>query len=73
MGGLDYTLTRSRRKTLAIHIKPDGAIEVHAPLRLVKSEIERFVMAKTAWILKKQAQITARQTAEPRSLGTVKQ
>lgn len=68
MGGLDYTLTRSRRKTLAIHIKPDGAIEVHAPLRLVKSEIERFVMAKTAWILKKQAQITARQTAEPRSL-----
>lgn len=60
-----YTLTRSRRKTLAIHIKPDGAIEVRAPLRLAKLEIERFVAAKIAWIEKKQKQIAARQPAEP--------
>jgi len=60
-----YTLKRSRRKTLAIHIKPDGTVEVRAPLRLVKSEIERFVAAKSAWIIKKQAQFSAKQSAGP--------
>ncbi|GHV39734.1 hypothetical protein FACS189490_03800 [Clostridia bacterium] len=64
----DYTLTRSRRRTLAIHIKPDGAVEVRAPLRLARSEIERFVTAKSAWIEKKQAQIAARQPTAPREL-----
>lgn len=63
-----YTLTRSRRKTLAIHIKTDGAVEVRAPLRLGKSEIERFVASKSAWIEKKQSQTTAWQSAAPREL-----
>jgi predicted metal-dependent hydrolase len=63
-----YTLTRSRRKTIAIHIKPDGAVEVRAPLRLAKSEIERFIKSKTRWIEKKQAQIAARQPAQLREL-----
>ena len=63
-----YTLTRSCRKTLAIHIKPDGSVEVRAPLRLAKSEIERFVMSKIAWIEKKQVQIAARQPAAPHEL-----
>ncbi|GHU89338.1 hypothetical protein FACS1894202_07280 [Clostridia bacterium] len=71
---MTYTLTRSRRKTLAIHIKPDAqslggsAVEVRAPLRLAKAEIERFVTAKSAWIAKKQAQIAARQPAISREL-----
>ena len=65
---MNYTLTRSRRKTLAIHIKTDGTVEVRAPLRLVKSEIERFVKSKTDWIEKKQAQIAARKPAELREL-----
>jgi len=63
-----YTLTRSRRRTLAIHIKPDGAAEVRAPLRLAKAEIERFVAAKAHWIEAKQAQIAARQAAQPQEL-----
>ena len=65
---MNYTLTRSRRKTLAIHIKPDGSIEIRAPLRLAKSEIERFITSKTAWIEKKKTQIAARKPAEPREL-----
>ncbi|MDR1669573.1 MAG: M48 family metallopeptidase [Oscillospiraceae bacterium] len=68
MSALHYILTRSRRKTLAIHVKPDGAVEVRAPLRLAKAEIERFVTLKTDWILKKQAQIAARTPAEAREL-----
>ena len=63
-----YTLTRSRRRTLAIHIKPDGAVEVRAPLRLAKAEIERFVAAKAHWIEAKQTQIAARQAAQPQEL-----
>jgi predicted metal-dependent hydrolase len=42
----DYTLTRSKRKTLALYIKPDGSVEVRAPLRLAKRDIERFVASK---------------------------
>ena len=65
---IEYTLTRSRRKTLAIHIKPDGSVEVRAPLRLANSKIERFVTSKSRWIEQKQAQLAARQPAEPREL-----
>ena len=63
-----YSITRSRRRTLAIHVKPDGSIEVRAPLRLAKSEIERFLFSKADWIRKKQAQITEVNTAMPRAL-----
>jgi predicted metal-dependent hydrolase len=65
---MTYTLTRSRRKTLAIHIKSDSSVEVRAPLRLAKKEIERFVKSKTEWIEKKQSQIAARQPDNPREL-----
>jgi predicted metal-dependent hydrolase len=64
----DYILVRSRRKTLAIHVKPDGAVEVRAPLRLAKSEVERFVKSKSQWIEQKQAQIAERQSVVPREL-----
>ncbi|GHU94654.1 zinc metalloprotease [Clostridia bacterium] len=67
---MTYTLTRSRRKTLAIHIKPDGLVEVRAPLRLAKTEIERFLAAKSDWIEKKQTRIATRQPATPRELPT---
>lgn len=40
---LEYTLKRSRRKTLAAHVLDDGTIEVRAPLRVSKSEIDRFI------------------------------
>lgn len=63
-----YALTRSRRKTLVIHIKPDGSVEVRAPLRLAKSEIERFIASKAQWIEQKQAQVATRPSAEPREL-----
>jgi predicted metal-dependent hydrolase len=65
---ISYTLTRSRRKTLAIHIKPDGTVEVRAPLRLAKSEIERFFNSKRRWIEQKQSQVATRQPAEPQAL-----
>jgi hypothetical protein len=46
-----YTLTRSRRKTAAIYVRY-GEVEVRAPLRMPKREIDRFVLEKEGWILK---------------------
>ena len=65
---MNYTLSRSRRKTLVIHIKSDGTIEVRAPQRLAKSEIEQFVLSKKERIEKRQAQIAARKLTEPQDL-----
>lgn len=45
-----YTLTRSKRKTIAIHITRDAAVEVRAPLKATKAEIDRFVASKRGWI-----------------------
>lgn len=49
---LRYELVRARRKTIAIHVKPQGVVEVRAPLRLSATEVERFVKSKEAWISK---------------------
>ena len=45
-----YTLVRSKRKTLAIHISKDAVVEVRAPLHLPAQHIDRFVASKAAWI-----------------------
>ena len=48
---MDYELRRSsRRKTLAIAVKADGSVVVHAPQHLAEGEIKRFVESHTAWI-----------------------
>jgi len=47
---IPYTLIRSNRKTLAIHITKDAAVEVRAPLKLAKAEIDKFVQSKEEWI-----------------------
>jgi hypothetical protein len=46
---ISYTLTRSRRKTIAIYIR-DGSVEVRAPMRTSVREIERFLSEKREWI-----------------------
>jgi len=48
---MHYTLNRSRRKTAAIYVR-NGEVEVRAPLRMPKQEIDRFVLEKERWILK---------------------
>ena len=52
---MDYTLTRSRRRTVAIHIK-DRSVEVRAPLKMPKRDIEKFVASKEKWIAEHLAQ-----------------
>ena len=48
---------RSRRKTLAIFVDPNGTLIVKAPLRLPDSEIFKFVKLKHDWIITRQRKI----------------
>lgn len=48
-------LVRSKRKTLALIVETDGALNVRAPLRMKEADIQKFVEEKMDWIKQKQA------------------
>lgn len=54
---MDYTLIRSKRKTLQIEIKPDMRIIVRAPKYTAKRDIDAFVDSKNEWIEKHLAKL----------------
>ena len=62
---MDYTLVRTDRKTLAIYIRPGGLVEVRAPQRCPKRDIDRFVSSKAKWIEEKRALMLARRQGAP--------
>ena len=59
-----YNLVRSRRKTLAIHITKEAGVEVRAPLKMPRADIDRFVAAKERWIAKHLAEHEQRNEAK---------
>ncbi|MDO5456391.1 MAG: SprT family zinc-dependent metalloprotease [Eubacteriales bacterium] len=61
---MEYTLIRSKRKTLAVQIKADGSVIVRAPLRCPRREIDRFLLEKDAWISTHRAKILSRLAQE---------
>ena len=48
---MDYTLVRSRRKTLAIEVTREGTVVVRAPLRCPQKTIDSFVNRKALPVL----------------------
>ncbi|MDR1271786.1 MAG: M48 family metallopeptidase, partial [Clostridiales Family XIII bacterium] len=52
---IDYTLVRSKRKTIALYLRDDTSIEVRAPFGAPKREIDAFVESKAGWISKNTA------------------
>ncbi len=56
---VEYTLVRSKRKTAVIYVRGNG-VEVRAPLKLPKREIDRFVLSKEKWIEKRLLQAAER-------------
>jgi len=52
--------TRSRRRTIAIQVRPDGQVWVRAPLRTPEKLIREFVESKADWIGRKQAEAVQR-------------
>ena len=49
---MTYKLIRSNRKTIAIHVTKDAQVEVRAPFRAKKKEIEQFLVSKRGWVEK---------------------
>ncbi len=43
-------IIKSKRRTVAVEIKPDLRVIVRAPLHMKQSEIQRFIVEKTPWI-----------------------
>jgi predicted metal-dependent hydrolase len=46
----NYSLIRSKRKTVAISISHDGKVIVRAPFHLAKKAIDELVLSKKTWI-----------------------
>lgn len=50
---LSYTIQRSFRRTISIHISDEGKVLIKAPVTASKAAIENFLIEKRSWILKK--------------------
>ena len=61
----DYTLVRSRRRTLSMELKRDGTVVVHAPLRLGVEKIDAFVAAPEAWLARARTRPAEHLAAHP--------
>ena len=48
----DYTLIRSKRKTVSIQVNIDGSVVVRAPKKLPQKEIDKILLDKKTWIEK---------------------
>lgn len=61
----EYTLKRSKRKTLAVEVTRAGEVIVRAPLRMPEREILRFLSAQREWIDAHVALQKQREAAHP--------
>ena len=62
---MDYTLIRSRRRTLAIEITSAAELIVRAPLRCPQSTIDRFLKSRADWIADHTERQRQRMAAHP--------
>lgn len=47
---IDYELIRTRRRTLELRLYPDRRVQVRAPLRATRAEIDAFVSSRERWL-----------------------
>ena len=59
---MEYSLVRSRRKTLSLEITSEGLI-ARAPLRMPKKEIDAFILSHADWIRKHELKLEKQQKA----------
>jgi predicted metal-dependent hydrolase len=59
-------IIRSKRKTIALIVKPDGSLIVRAPWRASMVSISEFVQKNSKWIQKKQAEARLVVTPSPK-------
>ena len=61
---MEYTLIRSKRKTISMEIGREGLI-VRAPLKMSNKDIEKFISEHKSWIEKHKAKIESAGNAVP--------
>ena len=49
---MDYTVKKSKRKTYSISVGRDGTVEIKAPLKRSKTDIEKILKKYSPWIEK---------------------
>jgi predicted metal-dependent hydrolase len=59
-------LIRTKRKTIALIVRPDGSLLVRAPLRASNKSIREFVAKNTGWIEKTRARLQAAAPPPPK-------
>lgn len=57
----DIRITKSKRKTISLQIRPDGSIEVKAPVKMSDTQIQDFLNQKSDWIEKHLQAVQERQ------------
>ena len=62
---MEYTLIRSKRRTLALEITREARLVVRAPLRCPQRDIDRFLREKEGWITLHLARMRERREAHP--------
>lgn len=65
---IPYTVIRSRRRTAAIQITPEGEVLVRCPARMGNEDIRKFVESKSSWIQGHLSRIAAQPELPPLSL-----
>ena len=56
-------IIRSKRKTIALVVQPNGELLVRAPQRATRRQIDAMLEKHADWIIKKQAEVKAKQIA----------
>lgn len=54
-------IIKSKRKTISLQIKPDGSIELKAPMQMKDAQIKEFLHQKSEWIEKHLLAVKERQ------------
>lgn len=63
---MEYTLIRSKRRTVVLEVKPDQRVILRAPLKMPKKEIEQFLEKHQDWLTRTLQRMAQRKTTEDR-------
>ena len=70
---MNYTVIRSRRRTVSIQVTPQGQVLVRCPLQMAERDIRRFLEQKGDWIQKHMPKESPHPQFTPAELATLTQ
>jgi len=62
---IELSIVKSKRKSIAIAIQPDGNLLVKAPVFLSNDEIIKWIKTKTGWIIRQRVEVLKQQQLNP--------